>query len=741
MWLGWSWGRGCSSRLRPLLSRASFLPATATGWSVVIVNNYSPCAGPVAPGRCHGSAVITTSGSPVTANLQAVTLGGSPYGVAITPDGAVALVLNSVDGTISPIDLTARPPRALPPVPVPGIGNSFIAITPDGRMALVADTGSSNVYPVRIAGHVFRVGGAINVGGRPGGIAVSSDGTSAWVVIPGKGTIRPIHLGDGSYAVGSPIGVGPLPRTIVLSPNGTTAYVTSSARGTVTSVSLFGSEPMQTIRVGLAPLNAVITPDGSTMYVTNGGSGTVTPIDVSGSTAVAHTPFVLPHGASNSIAFPSAAAITPDGKQLWVTDGGNLAGGAAQSGSTVTMYDITSPMHPVPMRTIATGGFEVRGIAITPPIIDSGSGPSTLALSLPTLADVLLTPQVLLVGVALAAGGVMFITFPAQLFNLTLQENYPIVAAWIAAKRSLLRRWCTRLGVLKIPERPPDSAITQPFPGPAPSSLAEWPGFVAVIAGGALFGALLDPRFGPDWRGVASYVSIAAAIPTAAVITALVRWRADRVAGRQPRAHLRALPLGLAVAAICVIISRLVDFQPGYLYGVVCGIAFDGVLTRQSAGRVVMAGSLAVLAVCIAAWLAWQPIADAGSHPGAFFGLVVLEDFLASLSVGGIVGTTIGLLPLQFLPGAVIKDWSFRAWAVTFGVAMLLLISIVVRSPLAPVSHSALWVIVVLFAVFAAISVGFRAYFARRWRRDHEVVLHGLREQVRDLLVPRPVSK
>jgi hypothetical protein len=157
------------------------------------------------------------------------------------------------------------------------------------------------------------------------------------------------------------------------------------------------------------------------------------------------------------------------------------------------------------------------------------------------------------------------------------------------------------------------------------------------------------------------------------------------------------------------------------------------------AGRLTMATSLAVLAVCLAAWLAWKPVADAAVRPGAFFGLIVLDDFLASLTVGGIVGTAIGLLPLQFLPGAVIREWKLGAWAATFGVAMILLISIVVRSPLAPVSHSALWVIVALFVLFAGVSVGFREYFARRWRRDHGVVVRGLGNHVRDLLVPHPV--
>ena len=479
-------------------------PATSTGWTVVIVNNYSPCNGPIAPGSCHGSAVITTSGAPASARLASVTLGGSPYGVAVTPDGSLAVVLNIVDGTLSPIDLRARPPQVLPPVHIGGDGDSFIALTPDGRTALVADTGSSNVYPVHITGHTFRVGRAIDVGGRPGGIAVSADGSIAWVVVPARGTIRPINVGSGSYSVGAPIAVGPSPGRIRLSPDGTRAYVTSSVRNTVTSVPLDGGGTSHTIAVGRTPLDAVITPDGSTMYVTNGGSGTVTPIDLSGGTPVARAPVVVPHGSSDSIAFPSAAAITPDGKQLWVTDGGSLVPVAAQSGNTATVFDISSPMRPVVRRTIATGGFEVRGIAITPPIVDTGSGPSALALSLPTLGDVFISTQAVLLGVAIAAGGVMFITFPSQIFNLTLQENYPIIAAWIASRRKGLRALRSRLDAVIGRQKQLSTAVTEPDPDRGTGRRSELPAFVLVIALGALLGALLDPRFGPNWRGVAS---------------------------------------------------------------------------------------------------------------------------------------------------------------------------------------------------------------------------------------------
>jgi YVTN family beta-propeller protein len=59
----------------------------------------------------------------------------------------------------------------------------------------------------------------------------------------------------------------------------------------------------------------VITPNGRTVYTVNASDSTVTPIRVSTNTARP----AIPVGGS-----PNSAAITPDGKTLYVTGGANL---------------------------------------------------------------------------------------------------------------------------------------------------------------------------------------------------------------------------------------------------------------------------------------------------------------------------------------------------------------------------------------------------------------------------------
>ena len=49
----------------------------------------------------------------------------------------------------------------------------------------------------------------------------------------------------------------------------------------------------------------------------------------------------------------------------------------------------------------------------------------------------------------------------------------------------------------------------------------------------------------------------------------------------------QALPGTLFIAAICVIVSRVANFQPGYLYGLIIGFGFARELSKVAEGRLV----------------------------------------------------------------------------------------------------------------------------------------------------------
>ncbi len=136
-------------------------------------------------------------------------------------------------------------------------------------------------------------------------------------------------------------------------------------------------------------------------------------------------------------------------------------------------------------------------------------------------------------------GGTFFLTFPAHLFNLTLHENYDAIRAWWLAlpdrfrrkRKSTTKQDAERLaksaaaagahppselvdvaGAHSPSERPTLGADPRAELAHEASRARERARFAAVVLLGALFGALLDPRFGANARTAESYVAIVATV-------------------------------------------------------------------------------------------------------------------------------------------------------------------------------------------------------------------------------------
>ena len=309
----------------------------------------------------------------------------------------------------------------------------------------------------------------------------------------------------------------------------------------------------------------------------------------------------------------------------------------------------------------------------------------------------------------LTVAALLFITFPSQLFNSTFEENYEDIKAWWKKKlRPLdkLRRWL--------------AARRHRSEGQAAEG-SRW-AFAAVVVVGALLGNLINPHFGADLSSLASFLAVVAAIVIGMSVPAAVNivYRRRRHGADQARPYLKALPAGLAIAALCVLVSRLADFAPGYLYGLICGVAFSRQLAKHEKGHVIALSTVATLAIATAVWFAWVPVQDAAGHGHAGFGLVLVDDFLGSLFVSGLVGSVIGMLPLRFLPGGDLAAWHRGAWAAVFGVAVFGMLQAMLR----PVSHShvghaPIVTVVLLLVLFGGGSLLFRQHFAREKDQGH----------------------
>ncbi len=378
---------------------------------------------------------------------------------------------------------------------------------------------------------------------------------------------------------------------------------------------------------------------------------------------------------------------------IWVCKGGVGEPGPIEH---VTLEGVPSGST-FPAHITATCAPVTTSAPAAPPV---NPGESSISSALSTPADAFSSIGNSLINAAITLGIILFITFPSQLFNHTFEENYDEIRA-IATRRL---RWLQRL------RREASKASTT-----MRSALI----FAVVVLVGAVLGGLNDPKFGFNGRSAATYVAVILAILVGVTVSALVNYSYRRMRGRDLQWEFHALPAGLAVAAACVLVSRLSAFQPGYLYGIIAGIAFGGTLAKNEAGQSVALGSITSLVIAVLAWLAWVPVHGAAAQPTAGFVTVVASDLLASLFIGGLVGSVIGLLPLRFLPGGTLVAWSRAAWGVMFGIAVFGLLEVELR-PQSTAAHpgkAPIVTAIVLFVLFGGLSVGLRAYFARRKRR------------------------
>jgi hypothetical protein len=368
----------------------------------------------------------------------------------------------------------------------------------------------------------------------------------------------------------------------------------------------------------------------------------------------------------------------------WVADTPN--GGGAQGCNKILGYEIddgTITGHP-------NGGTAVSGTGGGTPL-NYGTGPyglrnlrhdrPSLSVGVASAKELPWRPSRVAVSAFLALLLVVLMPFPAALFNSTLEENYEEVRGWFS--------W--------VPRRPPDAP-----PRPV------WQAFAACVLGAAVLNAFLDPGIGIDRASVIEVAGLALSIAAVSVLASVPA----RVA-RGESVRLRVFPLGLVVALVCVVVSRLTSFEPGYLYGVIAGFAVADEVRLEEKGRLAFVTAAFLLLASALAFAARVPVHSRAR--GGAVAWVLLDTVLAAVFAAGVEANVLGLLPLRFLHGEAVMRWKRPAWAVAFGLSLFAFLH-----ALAGVEHStssSVTVAAVLFVAFGTVSVAFWAYF--RFRRTN----------------------
>src|SRR6516225_5061842 len=211
---------------------------------------------------------------------------GPPTNLAVTPNGELALVANSVtqtrdgdqwkpvpDNKVYIFDLKANPPKQIGTVEV-GKQPSGLDVSKKGDLALVTNRADNSISVLSISGKDVKVIDTVSVGDSVAHVAISPDGTKALAVKPMANKVAFLRI-EGSKVVyekyDMPTGVFPYNVDIV--PSGEIAIVANNgaagaADGNVDTVSVIDLQQnpprvIDHVVVGDAPEGFAISPKGN----------------------------------------------------------------------------------------------------------------------------------------------------------------------------------------------------------------------------------------------------------------------------------------------------------------------------------------------------------------------------------------------------------------------------------------------------------------------------------------------
>ncbi|WGD36953.1 YncE family protein [Lysinibacter sp. HNR] len=289
---------------------------------------------------------------------------GNPLRIAISPNGAIAYVVNATSHSISVIDV-ASDTRIGQVANYRGRYPSDVAFSPDGAIAYVTNSASHSVSVVYVATHTVlhevhnyqgksprRVdfspygdvayvtnpeSNSVSVidpvthtqistvhryrGSNPQSVRFAPDGSIAYVTNAGRGDFNPsISVIDAGSNIqyGYTRYTGAMPDDVAFSPTSTIAYVTDSHPDKDISV-LYGQNEIKTINRPDLRFNTsetAFSSDGKYAYVTNRKYDSVSVIDTA-----THNPigFVAKYSGKS----PVGIAVTPNGEKAYVANSGS----------------------------------------------------------------------------------------------------------------------------------------------------------------------------------------------------------------------------------------------------------------------------------------------------------------------------------------------------------------------------------------------------------------------------------
>lgn len=308
-------------------------------------------------------------------------------------------------------------------------------------------------------------------------------------------------------------------------------------------------------------------------------------------------------------------------------------------------------------------GDSIGGLAIFGEITVAAGGfvqteQADIVRAVPDPTDISTEPGVVGTNVAFAAVIAIAILLSSQIFNETIEENNQQV-------ESFFKRYIRPAGA---PLRALRDAWRNSVPGDA--RFARFAGVGIVLVATALVYGFLEPGFSFNSDGVMLVVSVVLALAAVTYVYSGVEARITERDYKIPSA-VRVYPVAFGIAVASVVVSRLLSFEPGIVYGFVASnvVLGAGEPDPRQKGRAVTISVLALTAAFAVAWVAMIPLREFAQDNDNFVS-VILEASATLIVVGALETLVFSMVPIEFTDG--IKVWRYNK-IIWFVLAVLLI--------------------------------------------------------------------
>jgi YVTN family beta-propeller protein len=262
------------------------------------------------------------------ANLRTIAVGKRPRGLHVSPDGRTLYVATSGSPRMGPgtdperaksmsadksadgiavVDLKAgRRTRQL------NVGSDpeEFALSRDGARVFVAneDIATASIWDIASGREIATA----RVSEEPEGVALHPKRDEVWITCEEDGDIFVLHSETGNKR--TDFRLGGRPRTIAFSSDGSRAYIPLETSAAIAIVDAVEHRLLETVAVAAPalPMGSALSPDGRELYVSTGRGNEVVVLDTTTRKIVAR----IPVGTR-----PWGLALSPDGSLLFTANG------------------------------------------------------------------------------------------------------------------------------------------------------------------------------------------------------------------------------------------------------------------------------------------------------------------------------------------------------------------------------------------------------------------------------------